>query len=55
MLVEELVENGKRIRHYSDSNKYILQVETQLEYIDAVDIIPCRYTYLETDKEIEDK
>ena len=39
MLIEEIIEDGKRVWHYSDSNKYILQVETQLEYIDAVDTI----------------
>ena len=43
------------IRHKSDSNKYIRQVETGIEYASAVDVIPCRYTYEETEKEIPEK
>lgn len=39
-------------RTYSDSNKYILQVETGIEYSEAIDVYPVKYTYVETDKEI---
>ena len=43
--------NNKELLHtYSDSNKYILQVETNVEYNEAYDIIPCKYTYTEIDK-----
>lgn len=35
---------------YSDTN-YIIQNETGLEYEDAYDIIPCHYTYSESDRE----
>jgi hypothetical protein len=45
--------DGKLIRHYSDINMYIIQNETQIEYVEAVDVVPCRYTYTETDKPIE--
>ena len=38
---------------YSDSNKYILQVETNTTYDEAYDVIPCRYTYVETEEEIK--
>ena len=49
------------VKTYSTENKYIKQVETGLEYNEAVDIgekvgeeyKPTRYTYVETDKEIE--
>lgn len=41
------------IKHESDSGKMIRQIETGREYSSAVDIIPCRYTYVETDKPIE--
>lgn len=44
---------GERIRHYSDQNMHILQVETGILYEDAVDVLPCRYTYEETDIPIE--
>ena len=53
MIQFELIDNDKRIRHYSDINMKILQVETGIKYVDAVDIIPCPYTYEETDEPIE--
>ena len=34
---------------------YILQVETGIEYVEAIDVIPCRYTYKETDREYIDE
>lgn len=44
-------------RTYSDSNKYILQVETGIEYDEAIDVADkngnIRYTYKETEKDIE--
>lgn len=42
------------IRHYSDKNFKIRQIETGIVYDDAVDVIPCAYTYEETDEPIED-
>ena len=46
--------NGKSFcKHYSDSNKYIRQVETGNEFTEAINLYPCNYTYEETDKEIE--
>lgn len=53
MIVEELVEEGARIRHYSDLSLKIRQIETGIIYDDAVDVIPCRYTYEETDEPID--
>ena len=38
---------------YSDSNMYIRQVETGIEYSEAVDVENAPYTYEETDKAIE--
>lgn len=40
-------------RHYSDKGVMIKQVETGIEYSEAVDVHPCRYTYKETDTPIE--
>lgn len=48
MIYEELIEDGTRIRHYSDMYM-IEQAETGHIYEDAVDYIPCKYTYRETD------
>ena len=45
--------NGRKlIKHKSDSGKMIRQVETGREYSSAVDVIPCKYTYEETDKDV---
>lgn len=40
-------------RTYSDNNKIILQVETGVEYDEAIDVEFASYTYVETDKDIE--
>ena len=55
MIKQEKVKiNDKELLHtYSDKGFYILQVETGVTYDDAYDVIPCRYTYLETEEEIE--
>ena len=42
----------RRIRHYSDEGKYIKQIETCVVYEDAVDAMPCPFTYEETDEYI---
>lgn len=49
MIIEELIEDGERIHHYSDQKFMIRQIETGIVYEDAVDVVPCRYTYEETD------
>ena len=51
ILTEETVDG--RIRHYSNQNLKIRQIETGIIYDEAVDVIPCRYTYEETDEPIE--
>lgn len=55
MLASKQIEiNGRTlIKHESDSGKYIRQVETGIEYESALDIVPCRYTYEETERDIE--
>lgn len=54
MIIQKEVDLGSRIllHTYSDSNKYILQVETDTKYDEAYDVIPCRYKYVETEEEI---
>lgn len=46
---------GTRERRYSDRHMKIRQVETGFLYDDAVDVVPCRYTYEETDIPIEEE
>lgn len=40
-------------RTYSDQNLYIRQVETNVEYAEAIDVENAPFTYEETDKPIE--
>lgn len=53
MIIIELVDEGTRDRRYSDKNVKLRQIETGNIYEDAVDVIPCIYTYEETDIPIE--
>lgn len=43
----------KLFKAYSDSDMYIRQVETGIEYSEAIDVEDAPYTYEETDKAIE--
>lgn len=36
-------------KHYSDDHRYIIQQETGLQFVEAEDITPCPYTYIEGD------
>lgn len=49
---EEGVEHNNLVKHCSDDNKMLLQVETGVKYAEAVDVYPCRYTYEETGEDI---
>lgn len=40
----------KLVKHYSDGGFFIRQVETGIKYASAIDVIPCKYTYEETDE-----
>lgn len=53
MIIVEEIDN--RVKHYSDKNVMLLQKETGKIYVDAVDVIPCKYTYEETDIPIENE
>lgn len=52
MIIPQYLEGGARIRRYSNEGYYIRQIETGEIYEDAVDVVPCRYTYEETDEKI---
>lgn len=54
MILTEYLHDGTLIKHYSDKGVMLLQVETGMKYADPVDLVPCRYTYEETDELIED-
>ena len=54
MIIVEYIEAENRERRYSDQGVMLRKIETGEMYEDAVDIIPCPYTYEETDIEITD-
>lgn len=45
--------NYKLIRFYSDAGFTVRQIETGIEYGEAIDLYPPRYTFEETDNPIE--
>lgn len=49
MIKSEYLNDGTLIRQWSDAGVMLLQVETGAMYSDPVDLVPCRYTYQETD------
>ena len=53
MIKTEYLNDGTLIKHYSDAGFMLLQNETGAKYSDPIDIVPCRYTYTETDELIE--
>lgn len=55
MLKQELLKiNGREfMRTYSDEKKYVIQVETGIEYSEAYDLLSVQYTYMESKKYIE--
>ena len=58
MIVQEYPYNGNddaRIRTYSDSSMMIKQNDTGIVFIEAVDLYPCKYVYVETEIPIEEE
>lgn len=53
MIKTEYLNNDTLIKHYSDSGYLLLQVETGIKYSEPIDVVPCQYTYEETDELIE--
>lgn len=53
MILTEYLNDNTLIKHYSDKGFLLLQVETGLKYSDPVDMIPCPYTYEETNELID--
>ena len=54
MVQSELIENGERVRHWSDAGLKLRQIETGVIYEDAVDVMPCQYSYEETEEPLEE-
>lgn len=54
MIVEEIIDGGVRVLHYSNLGMMMRQQPTGVIYPEAIDLMPCAYTYEETDIPIED-
>lgn len=54
MIIAEYLNNNTLIKHFSDLGFMILQNETGILYGETVDVVPCAYTYIETDIPIEE-
>lgn len=53
VITESLTIGGRElVRHYSDEGLKIRQLETGIVYDEAIDVVPCRYTYEETGEPI---
>lgn len=55
MIKTEFLNDGTLIKHYSDAGYMLVQVETGIKYADPVDVVPCRYTYVETEELVEEQ
>ena len=55
MILSDALNNGTLGRHYSDAGVKIRQVETDFVYDEAIDVVPCKYAYVETDEPIDPK
>ena len=54
MIVHEPIPETDLVKSYSDRGMMMLQVETGAMYGEAIDVLPLRYTYEETDTPVED-
>lgn len=54
MIVTEQLDSG-RVRQFSDAGRMLRQRESGALYVDAVDVLPLRYTYEETDEPVPDE
>lgn len=54
MIVYEYMNDGTLIKHYSDAGMLLRQEETGELYADPIDVVPCSYTYTETNESIEE-
>lgn len=53
MVKFKYLNDGTLIQHYSDAGFVLLQNETGAKYSDPIDVVPCQYTYTETDELVE--
>lgn len=54
MIITEYLNDNTLIKHYSDKGRLMRQEETGNLYGEAIDVVPCLYTYTETDMPAEE-
>lgn len=54
MIKTEYLNEGTLIKHYSDEGFLLLQNETGAKYAEPIDLVPCAYTYTETNELAEE-
>lgn len=47
------VEHEDLVKHYSDNEKPIVQLQTGNEYEEAIDTYPCKYVYVQVEEAAE--
>lgn len=56
-LISEIIDD-KFIKHYAkdylDNRYYIVKIETGEKYTEAIDLLPCKYTYAVLNEKIEE-
>lgn len=52
MIVIEKI-NEQLERRYSDAGRSLKQIETGIIYDEAIDLVPCKYTYEEVEEDQE--
>ena len=53
MIKTEYLNDNTLIKHYSDAGYLLLQNETGVKYAEPIDMVPCQYTYTETNELID--
>lgn len=53
MIKTEYLNDNTLIKHYSDVGYLLLQNETGEKYAEPIDLVPCQYTYTETNELVD--
>ena len=53
MIKTEYLNDETLIKHYSDAGYLLLQNETGAKYAEPIDLVPCQYTYTETNELVD--
>lgn len=54
MIVTELLKDDTLVKHYSDKDMMLRQIESGMLFYHAIDVVPCRFSYEETNIKIHE-